>query len=125
MSLQWQEVTPEEFEQYPTNFKQRQPDDLDDVMAALQSGKVVRITVDDEKAIRGRRMALGRRAKQRGFPIEMRYQANTIVIRKASGEGGAQSEPAEEEAVRTDDEVAQEVTKRSRRGSRAAQTPSA
>jgi hypothetical protein len=101
MSLQWTEVDPAEFENYPTLDKGRASDELDDVMAALQSGRTVELTLDDEKAVRGRRMALGRRAKSRGFPIQMRYRENRIIVRRADSDSGtteapAQSQPADQ-----------------------------
>ena len=81
--LQWNEVDPDQFEQYPAP-QQKQPDELDRVMEALADGKTVEITVQNEGDVRGRRMALGRRAKQRGFTIEMRYAANKIIVRRSS-----------------------------------------
>jgi hypothetical protein len=101
MSLQWSEVEPAEFDNYPTLEKGRAPNELDDVMAALQSGRTVELTLADEKAVRGRRLALGRRAKSRGFPIQMRYSENRIIVRRADGDTGttealAQSQPADQ-----------------------------
>jgi hypothetical protein len=101
VSLQWTEVDPSEFEDYPDTTKQRAPDELDDVMAAIQAGRTVELTLDDEKAVRGRRMALGRRAKSRGFPIQMRYRDNRIIVRRATDNDTAtdaplQSQPATE-----------------------------
>jgi hypothetical protein len=81
--LQWNEVDAAQFDQYPAP-QQKQPDDLDRVMDALAAGKTVEITVNNESDVRGRRMALGRRAKQRGFGIEMRYAANKIIVRRSN-----------------------------------------
>ena len=81
--LQWNEVDANQFDQYPAP-QQKQPDDLDRVMDALAGGRTVEITVNNESDVRGRRMALGRRAKQRGFSIEMRYAANKIIVRRSN-----------------------------------------
>lgn len=93
--LQWNEVDSDQFEQYPAP-QQKQPDELDRVMDALADGKTVEIVVQSEADVRGRRMALGRRAKQRGFAIEMRYAANKIVVRRSSDSGadGRDAAPA-------------------------------
>ena len=101
MSVQWTEVDPTEFENYPARDKGRAPYELDDVMAALQAGRTVELTLPDEKAVRGRRMALGRRAKTRGFGIQMRYRGNQMIVRRADGGDGvtearAQSQPADQ-----------------------------
>src|SRR5690348_482049 len=95
MSVQWTEVDPAEFENYPARAKGRAPDELDDVMAALQAGRTVELTLPHEKAVRGRRMALGRRAKTRGFGIQMRYRENRIIARRADSEAGASAAPAQ------------------------------
>lgn len=79
--LQWNEVESRQFEHYPAP-QQKDPDDLDRVMDALAAGKTIEITVQNEADVRGRRMALGRRAKRRGFSVEMRYAGSKIIVRR-------------------------------------------
>jgi len=85
--IEWSEVDPQQFEKYPSPKPLKGPDDIDAVVDAVAEGKTVEIILADESAVRGRRMALGRRARQRGLTIQMRYQENKIIVR--------QSEPTE------------------------------
>jgi len=61
-------------------------DDIDDVLDAVAAGKTVQLTLDEGTGIRDRRMSIGRRAKKRGFGVEMRYLENRIIVRK-KGDG--------------------------------------
>jgi len=80
--VQWTEVDPAEFETYPAAKPAKGRDDIDDILDAVAAGQTVRLTLDGDAGLRGRRMSLGRRAKKRGFSIEMRYQENRIIVRK-------------------------------------------
>ncbi len=78
--VQWTEVDPAEFETYPAAKPAKGRDDIDDILDAVAAGQTVRLTLDGDAGLRGRRMSLGRRAKKRGFSIEMRYQENRITL---------------------------------------------
>ncbi len=80
--VQWTDVDPAEFETYPAAKPAKGWDDIDDILDAVAAGQTVRLTLDGDAGLRGRRMSLGRRAKKRGFSIEMRYQENRIIVRK-------------------------------------------
>ncbi len=84
--VQWTEVDPSEFDNYPTAKPAKARDAIDDVLDGVAEGKTVLITLDEGTGIRGRRMSIGRRAKKRGFSVEMRYQENRIIVRK-KGDG--------------------------------------
>jgi len=92
--VQWTEVDPTEFETYPAAKPAKGRDDIDDILDAVAAGHTVRLTLDGDAGLRGRRMSLGRRAKKRGFSIEMRYQENRIVVRqKTTATDSASEEP--------------------------------
>ena len=80
--VQWTEVDPTEFETYPAAKPAKGRDDIDDILDAVAAGQTVRLTLDGDAGLRGRRMSLGRRAKKRGFSIETRYQENRIIVRQ-------------------------------------------
>lgn len=65
------------------------PDDIDAIIALVAAGKTVEITLADEKALRGRRMSLGRRAKQQGLALDLRCQGNKIIVRQKPDAGGS------------------------------------
>ncbi len=83
--MNWTEVKPQRFDEYPSPKPIKGPDDLDAVIALVAAGKTVEMTLADESVLRGRRMALGRRAKQQGLTLDMRYEANKIVVRQKPG----------------------------------------
>jgi len=89
--ITWTEVDPQHFETYPSPKPLKGPDEIDAVIESVGAGKTVEITLADERAVRGRRMALGRRAKQHGLALQMRYQDNKIIVRRQE-----QSEPRPE-----------------------------
>ncbi len=94
--IEWTEVDPQHFETYPSPKPVKGPDDIDAVIALVAAGKTVEITLADEKALRGRRMAMGRRAKQQGLTLDMRYQGNKIIVRQRGSTEVEQSEQSEQ-----------------------------
>ncbi len=91
--IEWTEVDPQRFEEYPSPKPIKGPDNIDAVIALVAAGKTVEMTLADESALRGRRMAMGRRAKQQGLTLDMRYEGNKIVVRQKSDAG--ESAPVE------------------------------
>jgi len=63
--IAWTDVDPQQFETYPLPTPLKGPDELDAVLESVASGKTVEITLVDDSVIRGRRLALGRRASGR------------------------------------------------------------
>jgi len=82
--MNWTEVDPQHFETYPSPKPIKGPDDIDAVITLVAAGKTVEMTLADESVLRGRRMAMGRRAKQQGLTLDMRYQGNKIIVRQKS-----------------------------------------
>lgn len=80
--IEWTEVDPARYETYPSPKPLKGPDAIDAIIEAVATGKTVELTLVDESAVRGRRMALGRRAKRLGLEIRMRYQGNKIVVQQ-------------------------------------------
>jgi len=99
--MNWTEVDPQHFETYPSPKPVKGPDDIDAVIALVAAGKTVEITLGDESALRGRRMSLGRRAKQQGLALDMRYEGNKIVVRQKSDAG--ESAPVEVASTEQDE----------------------
>ncbi len=91
--IEWAEVDPQVFDTYLSQKPAKGRDDIDDALDAVAAGKTVQLTLEDEQKMRGRRMSLGRRAKQRGIALQMRYQENRIIVRQA---GTADEEPSEQ-----------------------------
>ena len=60
----------------------KQPDTWDKLLDELEQGRIVRLPVADEKALRGTRLTLGRRAAKRGFKVDIRSQDTTLAVRK-------------------------------------------
>jgi len=87
--IEWTEVNPQHFEAYPSPKPVKGPDDIDAVIALVAAGKTVEITLADDKALRGRRMSLGRRVKQQGLALDLRYQGNKIIVRQKPDAGGS------------------------------------
>ncbi len=99
--MNWTEVDPQHFETYPSPKPIKGSDDVDTVIALIAAGKTVEITLADESAQRGRRMSLGRRAKQQGLAVDMRYEANKIVVRQKTD--AVESAPVEASATEQDE----------------------
>jgi len=97
--VQWTEVDPSEFESYPSLKPAKARDDIDDLLDAVAAGKTVQLTLDEGTGIRGRRMSIGRRAKKRGFAVEMRYLENRIIVRKKDGMNQESDPPADQEVA--------------------------
>jgi len=94
--IEWTEVDPQVFETYPSPTPPKGPDALDAALDAVTAGQTVEITLTDESAMRGRRMVLGRRAKQRGIALQMRYHGNQIIVRQGGLTDVEQSERSEQ-----------------------------
>jgi hypothetical protein len=62
------------------------------ILHALADGLYVRIPVSNDRDRKGKRLTLARRARDRGFSVEMRYADDSIVAHK-------NAEVAEEEKV--------------------------
>ncbi len=94
--IQWAEVDSQIFDTYPSPKPPKGRDDIDEALDAVAAGKTVQLTLEDEQKMRGRRMVLGRRAKQRGLVLDMRYQSNKIIVRQRGSTGVEQSEQSEQ-----------------------------
>ncbi len=122
--IEWTDVDPARFETYPSPKPLKGPDASDDVIEAVAAGKTVKLTLVDESAVRGRRLALGRRAKRVGLEIEMCYSENRLVVRQKRGAtDAAANEPAAPESnVISDAEPDVQPPRKAARGSRRAKS---
>jgi hypothetical protein len=86
MPVQWKAISQKQFEALPENRPPSQIDpEWEELLTALDQGKVVEIPYTDERDRRGKRLAVGRRAAGKGFRVAIRYdEANhAIAVRKS------------------------------------------
>src|SRR5215211_8840930 len=80
---EFHEMTPEEFERLP---EPKPPVKEDPVWMSLldrvENGGIVRIPAG-ETAVRGLRLAMGRRAAKRGFKVTLRYGEGFLAVRRS------------------------------------------
>ncbi len=108
--MQWREVSAQEFEQIPGKAAS-QPNRWDEVLDAIDQGKIIEIPATSENSIRGMRVGIGRRAKNRGIALEMRSNGEALAIRKMNdaaatlsteaGQGGAEGTDETEPPTKT------------------------
>ena len=84
--LEWKKITKDEWEQFPTKAPTA-PDRWAPILDILESGEIVSLPYSDDKQLRGMRVALGRRAKQRGLTLEVRTHDHTLAARKVASTG--------------------------------------
>ena len=82
MAIVVRRVARDVFESYPEPKQAAKDDPYKDVIPALQEGYAVEIEVEDEAKVRGARMAIGRRAKEAGIVIAMRYSGRKLAVDK-------------------------------------------
>jgi hypothetical protein len=69
----------------------------------LEQGKIIKFSGQDEKGVRGLRISLARLASSRGYQLEFRSSADTLVVRK----GGAKPPKAETSTPRKSKKTAE------------------
>ena len=83
MAVQWEELDAAAFDALPQPAKPPKGDDeWEELIAALERGKAVKLPYGDEKELRGRRLSLGRRAIRRGFKVDLRYGDGFVAARR-------------------------------------------
>ncbi len=97
----WQEISEKDWELIPTK-QAKEPDEVDQMLDAVAEGKIIRYTPKDEKDAIGKRLSLGRRAKGRGFTIEIRAHGGQLAVRKT---GEVVSQPAQPAEVGVEDDT--------------------
>lgn len=97
--MSWQEISEQDWERIPSEQPQ-EPDDVDQMLDAVAAGKIICYTPKDDQDATGKRLSLARRAKRRGFTIEIRPHGGQLAIRKA---GEIVSQPAQPETGIEDD----------------------
>jgi len=115
--MEWTDVDPARFETYPSPKPLKGPDAIDAVIETVAAGKTVELTMVDESAVRGRRMALGHRLD---LDIEMRYSENRLVVRQKRGatDAAADAPAVPEPDVVSDTEPDVQPPRKAARGSR-------
>ena len=83
MSGTWQKISDKDWNLFPDK-NAKAPDDVDQMLDAIERGEIVQYQPKDEKDQAGKRMALGRRAKRRGLTLQIRYKEGVMAI----GQGG-------------------------------------
>ncbi len=75
----YREISPEDWQKLESSTKQSPWDELLDKVSA---GKIMQVDIADSKQQRGTRMALSRRAKQRGITLEYRPTETGLAVRQ-------------------------------------------
>jgi len=77
--VDYREISPEDWHKLESSTKRSPWDELLDKVSA---GKIMQVDIADSKKQRGTRMALSRRAKQRGFALEYRPTETGLAVRQ-------------------------------------------
>src|SRR5215217_9444404 len=82
---QFEEVDASVFDEYPRPMAPGRKIDpqWEELLTKLDQGSVIRLPLGEDSALRGLRLALGRRAASRGFRVETRNDGRTLVVRKS------------------------------------------
>ena len=80
----------------PSRRQARQRDQVDDFMDTLEEQGYVDIEADDEKELRSIRLILGRRGKERGYPVEQYSEGMVIHVKKGDSPFSDTPPPTEE-----------------------------
>jgi hypothetical protein len=85
----WEIAEQGAFDRLPPRTPQKAGDpEWEELVTALEAGDDVRLPYENEKEMRGLRLSVGRRAKRRGFRVELRYGDGFLIARR-SGDGAA------------------------------------
>ena len=79
--VKYREGSQEEWDSIPPPSK-RKVDELDAQMPLLEQGQILVVEAETESELRGKRLAIGRRAKARGCEVELRTQDMTVYARR-------------------------------------------
>jgi hypothetical protein len=77
--VDYREISPEDWHKLKSSTKRSPWDELLDEVSA---GKIMQVDIADLKKQRGTRMALSRRAKQRGIALEYRPTETGLAVRQ-------------------------------------------
>ncbi len=87
-TIEFEVVARDKFDSLPEPAKKAAPDRYDALLNALSqtsNKQDVRVFADNEQDLRGKRITIGRKARQRGFIAEFRNDGLVLYVRK-SGE---------------------------------------
>ena len=119
----WEVADKSAFDQLPPRTQQKPGDpEWEEIVTALEAGDDVRLPYGDEKEMRGLRLSVGRRARRRGFRVELRYGDGFLIARKSSD--GAAEEDAQRElpGLAANEESVNEAAASKSRGGRRRRT---
>jgi hypothetical protein len=75
-------ITEQEWEKYPEPKPKKPPNQWDEVLGVLESGKLVELPVPEGK-LSGTRIGLARSASTRGYKLEFRYENGKLLVRQS------------------------------------------
>jgi hypothetical protein len=78
--VSFRELKDEEFEKIPSPKPPKPPNQWDEVLGVLESGKAVDLEVPENK-LRGTRIGLARAASSRGMKLEFRPHDDQLAVR--------------------------------------------
>ncbi len=79
-------VDPKKWESLPIPTSPHKPDKYDKVLDALEAGEIIQLKAESENDLKGKRIALGRKSRARGFVVEFRNEGLALYARKTGQE---------------------------------------
>ena len=115
----WEVADKSAFDQLPPRTQQKPGDpEWEEIVTALEAGDDVRLPYGDEKEMRGLRLSVGRRARRRGFRVELRYGDGFLIARKSGDSASGGDAQRELPGLTTNQEPVNEAAAKPRGGRR-------
>lgn len=77
-------VTQAEWEQIPAPLPPKPKDRFDHLLASVGQGNIIKVELKEEKDIRGIRIAIARKARNRGFIPEFRNMGTSLYVKRSA-----------------------------------------
>lgn len=122
--MSWQEISDRDWDLIPGKAA-KETDEIDQMLDQVEQGKIIRYTVKGDKDAVSKRLSFGRRAKRRGFTIEIRAHGGQLAVRKTGGITAQPERPATGVQDDTPPETPTPRRRRSRKGANEGATEAA
>jgi hypothetical protein len=80
-TIEFNTVSLEEWKQIPAPVPPKPKDRFEKLIASVRAGNIVKLEVTEEKALRGMRIGIARKARNAGFLVEFRNLGNVLLAR--------------------------------------------
>lgn len=82
-NIEFVTVSPAEWEEIPAPTPPKAPDRFEQLLISVGKGNIVKLEVQEEKDLRGTRIAIARKARNSGFIAEFRNLGTTLYIKRS------------------------------------------